>query len=143
MRLTSPAENPMSPLFEVRHVTVSIARPPASVYAFLCKVENIPQWASGLAGSVKELNGEWVAEGPAGPATIRFARENDFGVLDHDVVLPSGDTVHNPMRVVPNGTGSEVTFTLFRRAGVSQDQFETDARWVEKDLRGLKAFLER
>jgi hypothetical protein len=33
--------------------------------------------------------------------------------LDHDVTLPSGETLSNPMRVVPNGTGSEVVFTLF------------------------------
>lgn len=34
------------------------------------------------------------------------------GLLDHDVELESGMVVHNPMRVVPNGEGSEFMFTL-------------------------------
>ena len=36
-----------------------------------------------------------------------------LGVPDHDV-LESGVTVHNPIRVVPNGSGSTVIFTLMR-----------------------------
>jgi hypothetical protein len=65
-----------------------------------------------------------------------------LGVLDHDVTVETGETVHNPIRVLPNGTGSEVVFTLFRRAGVSAAQFDQDAKAVEKDLRTLKRLLE-
>jgi hypothetical protein len=73
---------------------------------------------------------------------VRFAAPNDLGVLDHDVVLPSGATVHNPMRVVPNGPGSTVIFTLLRLPGVSEAKFTHDAKWVEKDLTTLKELLE-
>jgi hypothetical protein len=83
-----------------------------------------------------------VAWSPLGKVKIRFADQNAFGVLDHDVTLPSGVTVHNPMRVIPNDRGSEVVFTLFRRPGVSEAKFAEDARWVARDLRALKALLE-
>ena len=46
------------------------------------------------------------------------------------------------MRVVPNGEGSELTFTLFQQPGMSQQQFEEDAQAVAHDLHTLKTLLE-
>jgi uncharacterized protein YndB with AHSA1/START domain len=131
-------------LFEVRHVSVSIARPPDVVYRFAAAPENMPKWAVGLGTSFKpQSDGSWIAEGgPVGKATVRFVERNRFGVLDHDVTVPTGETVHNPIRVLPNTQGSEVVFTLFRRPGVSMAEFERDARAVEKDLVTLKRLLE-
>jgi len=56
--------------------------------------------------------------------------------------LPDGQSVLNPMRVVANGDGSEVMFTLFQLPGMSEEQFATDAGMVEADLRTLKTVLE-
>ena len=131
-------------LLEVRHVSVSIDRPPDAVYQFAAAPENMPKWAVGLGKSFRPRgDGSWIAEGgPVGSATVRFVERNRLGVLDHDVTVPSGETVHNPIRVLPNGKGSEVVFTLFRRPGVSSAQFAQDAKAVEKDLRTLKRLLE-
>ena len=74
---------------------------------------------------------------------LRFTEENAFGVLDHDVVLESGLTVHNPIRVIPNGAGSELVFSVFRQPGVSAEQFAKDTQAVEKDLEILKELLEQ
>jgi hypothetical protein len=128
--------------FEVRHISVSIDRPPAEVYRFASTVENLPRWATGLGQSIQQVDGEWIAESPMGKVRVRFAAQNEFGVLDHDVTLESGATIHNPMRVMPNAAGSEVIFTLFRQPEVSAEKFAEDARWVEKDLRTLKSLLE-
>jgi len=129
-------------LLEVRHVSVSINRPPADVYGFTAKIENLPKWAAGLSDTLRHVNGEWIAEGPVGRVKVQFVERNGLGVLDHDVVLESGATIHNPIRVVPNGAGSEVMFTLFRQPGVSPEKFAEDARRVESDLRTLKTLLE-
>ena len=67
---------------------------------------------------------------------------NPFGVLDHVVTLPDGQTFNNPMRVVPNGAGSLVTFTLFRQEGMSDANFARDAEMVESDLQALKRVVE-
>jgi uncharacterized protein YndB with AHSA1/START domain len=129
--------------FEVLHVSVSINRPPEAVYAFAAEIENLPKWAAGLCKTIRSVNGEWIAEGgPTGPVKVRFTEANALGVLDHDVVLSSGAAIHNPIRVVPNGAGSEVTFTLLRQPGVSAATFGKDAKAVERDLRTLKALLE-
>jgi hypothetical protein len=131
-------------LLQVRHVSVSIARPPDVVYRFAAAPENMPRWAVGLGTSFKpQSDGSWIAEGgPVGSATVRFVERNRLGVLDHDVTVATGETVHNPIRVLPNGQGSEVVFTLFRRPGVSAAEFEQDARAVEKDLITLRRLLE-
>jgi len=128
---------------DVRHISVPIDRPPHEVYDFASKPENLPQWATGLGGSIKKVNGEWVADAPMARITIRMTKKNALGVLDHDVVLESGAVVHNPARVFPRGRGSEVVFTLFRQPGVTDEKFSEDARWVEKDLNILKGLLER
>ena len=58
------------------------------------------------------------------------------------MILASGETAHNPMRVVANGEGSEVIFTLFRRPGVAEEDFAADVRAVQRDLEALKELLE-
>jgi hypothetical protein len=77
-----------------------------------------------------------------GTIRVRFADPNPFGVLDHRVTLPGGESTLNPMRVVANGDGSELTFTLFRPPGVTDQAFAADAAQVEADLRRLKTLLE-
>jgi uncharacterized protein YndB with AHSA1/START domain len=129
---------------DVEHVTVTIARPPAEVYAFASDPRNLPRWAAGLARSeVRQDGADWIADAPFGRVRVRFAERNPLGVMDHDVTLANGDTVHNPMRVVPNGAGSELVFTVIRRSGVSEEEFARDTAAVEKDLGTLKDLLER
>lgn len=130
-------------LLEARHVTTSVARYPREVYAFLANPENMPRWASGLGDEMHREGDAWVAKGPLGTIRVKFTPKNALGVVDHDVTLESGQTVHNPLRVLANGeAGSEVVFTLFRQPGVSDADVEKDQRHIEKDLRSLKALLE-
>ena len=133
----------MSMTHQVRHISVSIDRPPDEVYSFVSNPENLPKWATGLSGSIKKVNGEWIADAPMGKVKIKFAEENKFGILDHEVVLESGVTINNPMRVIANGKGSEIFFSLIRQPGVSDEKFAQDAQWVEKDLKILKGLLEK
>jgi hypothetical protein len=128
----------------VRYISIAIDRSPGQVYEIASRPENLPRWAQGLAGAIKpNADGSWAATSPMGEVTVRFASNNPYGVLDHDVTLPSGETVHNPMRVVPNARGSEVAFTLFRRPGTTDAAFEKDAAAVTRDLAALKALVER
>jgi hypothetical protein len=132
----------METLFEVRNIAVSIHRSPRDVYAFISNGENVPQWAKGLGTSIRRVDDEWVAQGPIGNVRVRFSPPNDLGIADHDVILETGVTVHNPVRVVPNGTGSTVIFTLMRLPDVSDQEFNQDAAAVERDLSNLKVLLE-
>lgn len=131
-------------IFSARHISVSINRSPSDVYDFASNPENLPKWAEGLSGgSVVRSGDSWVSESPMGKVKIKFAEKNNLGVLDHDVTLPSGETNHNPFRVLKNGVGSEAIFTLYRLPKVSNQDFEKDAKQVEKDLKKLKVILEK
>jgi hypothetical protein len=131
----------MPPLLETRHISIYIARRPQDVYDFVSDPENLPRWASGLGTSIKNVNGEWVAETSNGSVKVRFAPRNDLGVLDHYVTLPTGTVPYVPMRVVPNGNGSELFFTLFRQPGMTDQKFQEDAEWVLRDLKKLQEVL--
>lgn len=128
--------------FESRHVSVSINRPADEVYEFAADPENLPRWAAGLSGSIAFVDGEWIAESPMGSVKVKFADSNPFGVLDHDVTLPSGETVYNPVRVFPNDDGCEVIFTVYRRPETSGEMFAADVEAVARDLRQLKRLME-
>ena len=126
-----------------RTVSIAIDCPWQEVYEFARLPQNLPQWAAGLASGIECLGGEWVAQSPLGAVKVAMTGANPFGVLDHEVTLPSGEVVHNPMRAMPNGSGCELSFTLFRLAGMDDAAFERDAAAVAADLRTLKALLER
>ena len=128
---------------EVKHISTYIACLPELVYAFASNPENLTQWAAGLASSEVRQEGEdWIANAPFGRAKIRFCQKNTFGVMDHEVELDSGLKVYNPMRVIPNGEGSEFVFTLIRQPNMSDEEFKADKVAVEKDLATLKSLLE-
>ena len=123
-------------------VHVSIARDWREVYDYASRPENMPFWASGLASGLTQDGNDWIAEGMLGTARVRFAPRNDFGVIDHWVTLESDLQVYNALRVVPNGDGCEVMFTVLRLPGMETAQFAADAAHVMRDLTTLKELME-
>lgn len=124
------------------HVSEFIRRGRDEVYAYAADPRHLPTWAAGLSDSVALVDGRWVSESPMGRVVVEFAPPNDFGVLDHVVMLPSGDRVENPMRVLAVGEHSEVVFTLRRQPGTSDAAFATDESTVRVDLACLRRVLE-
>jgi hypothetical protein len=126
------------------HVATTIDCPAGEVYDYVADPLNLSAWAAGLAHQdVQLVDGQWVVDSPMGRVAVAFAPSSDFGVLDHDVTLPAGDIVRNPMRVIPNGDGCDVTFTVRRRPGMSDTEFAADVDAVTADLASLRALMER
>jgi hypothetical protein len=123
-------------------LTIFIAQPFDDVYEYLATPENFSQWAAGLGNGVRFVDGAWIADTPGGAINIRFSERNKFGIVDHYVIPESGVEIYVPMRVIANGTGSEVLFTLFHLPEMSDKQFEADAILVRQDLDTLKEILE-
>jgi len=125
-----------------RHIGIAIDRPADEVYAFMAEPLNFPKWAHGLGHSFSHVEGmTWAAQTSMGPMRILFSEPNRYGVLDHAVIPENGPAMHNPLRVLANGNGSEVVFTLFQR-DMSADEMARDAGMVARDLAALKALLE-
>jgi len=125
-----------------RHITEWIDRRAADVYEYASDPANLARWAPGLGDSVENVDGRWFVDTASGRLGFAFVERNTYGVLDHEVTLPTGEIVYNPMRVTPDGDGSEVVFTLRRLPDMSDEDFERDAGLVQADLTRLKHLLE-
>ena len=126
-----------------RTISVSIARGWREVYDFASVPENFPRWAAGLGTRFERSGAYWTAEDPSGRTIrIRFSQPNEFGVLDHTVVAQDGREMRNAVRVIANGAGAEVMFTLLRTPDMTDEIFNADAAAVERDLHALKALFE-
>jgi hypothetical protein len=127
---------------QVRTLSIGIARDSATVYAYASLPENLPHWATGLGMGISRNGDHWLIKTPQGDLRLDFTPQNGLGVLDHTVTLPDGSEVYVPMRVVPNGAGSEVSLTLFRQPEMDDAAYERDAQTMRADLEKLKAVLE-
>ncbi|UUZ83972.1 hypothetical protein LJK88_09510 [Paenibacillus sp. P26] len=134
----------MRPVARSKTLSVAIERRPEEVYEYVLNLAHFPEWATSFCRSIRESeDGWWVIETPDGSMQIKFVERNAHGVLDHYARLESGQEVFNPMRVIANGSGSEMLFTLFQLPGMSDAKFSEDAGMVEQDLLTLKSVLER
>lgn len=127
-----------------RHLDIVIERPWRAVYEFASDPRNLPRWAAGLAGGeVKRDVTQWSMSSPMGRVLVSFVPENEYGVMDHTVTLPSGESVLNPLRVLAlDERRCEVVFTL-RRGAMSDSEFAEDAAAVAEDLATLKEICEQ
>lgn len=130
-------------MLPARTFSISIRHEWRAVYEQIWRPECFAMWASGLAESeLRQVGEEWLANGPEGPIRIRFTPHNAFGVMDHYVDTGDGNDVHIPLRVVQNGDGAEVMLTLFRQPEMDDERFAADIKWVNRDLKALKALIE-
>lgn len=127
---------------ESRHLSERIDRPAAEVYQYVVDPANIPRWAQGLGAAVENADGHWFVATGSGRVEVAFAERNEFGVVDHEVTLPSGEVVYVPMRVIPDGDACEVVLTVRRQPDMTDEDFARDAGLVQADLTRLKQVLE-
>jgi hypothetical protein len=128
---------------ESRTISVRIDRPFDKVYEFLVDPANWNRWAFGLCRNIRRSQDGWIADSGSGVARVQFTPQNSFGIVDHTVIRPSGQRVYVPMRLITNGRGCELIFTLFREPNMSDAQFASDSGSVQRDLNGLKTLLEQ
>lgn len=123
-------------------LSLYIDAPMATVYAYAANPLNLPRWVPSFCQSVTQINGKWLVQTADGPVEFAFVPHNTLGVLDHSVTFASGLALTNPMRVIANGSGCEILFTLFQHEGMTDEQFQRNAELVLGDLTVLKNLLE-
>ena len=123
---------------------MEIAVPPETVYRCVRDPHQLPLWAAGICKSVTVVDGVWHVDTGTeiGMVLLAFGEDNRFGVLDHTVTLSSGQSQRVPMRVIANGDGSELIFTVFQTEGMSDEAFIKDIQAVTRDLKTIKTLLE-
>ena len=129
-------------LLKAKTLSVSIDCSPSELARFVSNPLNLPKWAPAFCKAVRRSGDDWIVDTPGGPVRVHFVNRNDMGVMDHTVVVEAGEEITVPMRVLANGTGSEVLLTMFQLPGISDDQFAQDAEMVARDLQSLKLVME-
>jgi hypothetical protein len=123
-------------------IHLSLKRSAADVYDFLSKPKNYAEWAA-VEGPMTQIGPlEWKAQMAFGERIVRFCEPNPYGVLDHAVFAEGEEPLMLPMRVTPNGEGSELTFMFFRRPGISDELYASSIEWINTDFMMLRSILE-
>ena len=129
--------------YPIKNISISINCSQEKVYDFASNPANFPDWLAFLKAISKKSDTIWSAETDLGNIEIEFVPKNEFGIIDHTVILPDGSKIKNVLRVIENGDGSEVVFTLFRFAEKTEKEFNDDANLVAEDLKTIKNILEK
>jgi hypothetical protein len=127
----------------VVHISRSLDHDVAAVSSVAGNPANLPAWAAGLSSGIRQEDGRWITDSPMGVVEVAFTGPVELGILDHDVTLPDGSVVRNSFCVVANDQGTEAIFTLFRRDGMSEADFQSDADAVRSDLDRLAVLLDK
>ncbi len=123
-------------------LSVSVARAPVDVARYVADPRNLPQWAGAFCKAVRPDGDGWRVQTDEGEFGLRFHAVIENGILDHVVELGDDVQVYVPMRVVPNGGGSEVLFTLFRMPAMTAERWQHDLSMVKADLERLRIVME-
>ena len=124
-------------------VSVTIDAAPKQVSADLMNVESHPEWGTEFfSEGVEDLgDGSWRVNIPmmGGNARMRIDGNEALGIIDMYIApegVPFGAPL--PVRVVPNGDGSDVLFTLTRLPGQTDEDWQAGIASMQRELTRLK-----
>lgn len=123
-------------------LSITIKRDAKTVYSFVINPKNLPKWATAFCKAVHKSGSDWIVTTMQGEVKIRFTKRNNFGIADHFVYPSTKVEIYIPLRIIRNGSGCEVVFTLFKQPEMTESQFKEDIKLVEQDLSSLKKTLE-
>lgn len=141
--ILSLQENDM-PIFQTKTLTVSIDAPFGKVIADLADPATHPEWATEFFKSAakKTESGEVLVAAPMMGGTVKFKIEADArqGILDLFLAPEEADFgAPLPVRLIKNGSGVDVLWTLTRVPGMPDTAWEKCLLSMEKELFALKA----
>lgn len=86
-------------------------------------------------------DGWWSFTGPRGQSKLKFNENKSLGILDHKFI-DEESVWHVPMRIVPNGTHSEILITLNKPNGLTDEQFNQRVDEVGEIFNRMKQIIE-
>lgn len=131
------------PVFQSKTLTVSIDAPFDKVITDLADPATHPEWAKEFfVGNAIEKNGEVLVTVPMMGGSVRFKIEANtkLGILD--LFLSPENTKFGtpiPVRLIKNGSGVDVLWTLTRFPGMPDVAWENGLLAMQRELQALKA----
>ena len=121
-------------------VTAVLHAPRDDVFAYLSKIEHLPEWASEFARELKYVDGKAKVVNGLGEFFFRIEADPTTGVIDMLAGPTESELALFPTRVVelPEGR-SAYMFTMFKAPGTDDDLFEAQHRSLEREFDNIRA----
>jgi uncharacterized protein YndB with AHSA1/START domain len=120
--------------------TISIRANPSAVFDLLSDASAFPRWAPAFAPAIRPDGDHWIVERDGSEARIAVRVSRDSGTVD--ILRAERPTSGAFMRVLPNGEGSELLFTLFFPAGTDEQAVVAQMTTVEQELEAVRSLCE-
>jgi hypothetical protein len=116
--------------------SVSIATTPAAVHGYLADARNLPEWAPSFAAAVRPCGGDWVVTQGDAEIDVTILADRDRGTVD---IVAAADHARGVfLRVLPNGQGSELLFTLLLAPDTPEHQIDAQMATVDNELAAVR-----
>ena len=120
--------------------SISISAPPESVLELLGDARRLPDWAPAFASAVEPDGEDWLIDTDSARFRVRIRVSSEYGTVD---LLRPGDPRRGArMRVLHNGDGSELLFTLVFAAATEGSAIAQQMITVEAELRTVRDLCE-
>lgn len=121
-------------------VTVVLDAPKDEVFAYLSRIEHLPEWAHEFARELKWEDGEAKVVNGLGEFVFRIEADPVSGVIDMFVGPTADELSLFPTRVVAlGGEVSAYTFTMFQAPGTPDTRFESQHASLEREFENIRA----
>jgi hypothetical protein len=123
-----------------RTVTAVLDAPRDDVFAYLSRVENLPEWATDFARELKYENGKAKVVNSLGEFYFRIDADPKTGVIDMYAGPSEEELALFPTRVVALGaTRSAYSFTMFKGQGMPDELFESQYESLRREFDNIRA----
>jgi len=119
-------------------LTASLPQDAQALFAWIADPENLARWHTSFCRALRKENGSLIAESPRGRVPVRFIRDDRSLVLDLLTEVAEGIELTNAIRILSNGEGSEMVWTLVKPDGISEAIFNEQMRWAGSALQNLR-----
>jgi hypothetical protein len=118
--------------------------PQGEVFAFLSRIENLPEWATEFARELKEEDGKAKVVNGLGEFFFRIDADPDTGVIDMYAGPTEEELALFPTRVVPLGPArSAYSFTMFKAPELPDALFESQYESLRREFDNIRARFAR
>lgn len=120
--------------------TAVLDAPAEEVFAYLSRIDNLPEWATEFARELRWERGEAIVRNGLGEFVFRIEADPETGVIDM-LAGPTPDRLALfPTRVVALADDrSAFTFTMFQQPEMPDDLFESQHASLRRELDVLRA----
>ena len=120
-------------------VTTVLPAPKADVFAYLSRIENLPEWASEFARELKYEDGKAKVVNGLGEFFFSIDSDESTGVIDMYAGPTEDELGVFPSRVVPlPGDRSAYSFTMFQAPGMPDELFESQYQSLLREFENIR-----